>query len=77
MASRCNSEKSSMGPNQPHSWEVKDSVSASKKSFEVPYDFILSQFIGWYPPVIPTQSTLDPSYISSPDIPPHDSSSNK
>ena len=72
-----NTEKSSIGSNQPHSREVKDSSIASKKPFEVPYDFISSQFIGLYPPKIPTQPTLDSSYTSSPDIPHQDSSSNE
>jgi hypothetical protein len=72
MDSRCNPEKNSMGPNQPHSREVKDSTIASKKPFEVP-----SEFTGQYPPKIPTKPTLDPSYTSSLDIPHQDSSSNE
>ena len=75
MASRRNTRKSSTGPNQPHSRAVKDSSTASKKHFEVPSDFISSQFPGRYPPKIPTQPTIDPSYTSSPDIPQQDSSS--
>jgi hypothetical protein len=77
MANRHNIEKSSTCPNQPHSREVKDSGATSKKPFKVPYDFISSQFIGRYPPEIPTQPTLDLSTTSSPDIPHPDSSSNK
>ena len=49
----------------------------SKNTFEVPFDFISSQSIERYPPNIPTQPTLDPSYTSSSDIPHQDSSSNK
>ena len=77
MANKCNIEKSSTGHNQPHLREVKDSTIASKKHFEVPYYFISSQFTGEYPPEIPTQPTLDPSYTSSPEIPNKESSSNK
>ena len=77
MASRCNTEKSSRGPNQPHFKEIKDSTTASKKSFEVPSYFISSQSTEWYPHDIPIQPTHDPSYTSSPDIPHQDSSSNK
>ena len=77
MASRHNIEKSSTRPNQPHSQEVKDSSTASKKPLEVPFNFISSQFTKWYPSEIPTQSTLDMSYTSSPNIPHQDSSSNK
>ena len=77
MASRWHTEKSSIGPNQPHSREVKYLATTSKKYFEVPFDFISSQFHGTYPPEIPTQPTLDPYYTSSPDIPHQDSSSNK
>jgi hypothetical protein len=77
MASRCNTEKISTIPNQPHSQEVKDSATTSKKYFEVPFDFISSQFTGRYPPKIPTQPTSYPSYISSPNIPHQDSSSNE
>ena len=50
---------------------------ASKKSFEVPYDFISSQFTKQYPPEITTHPSLDLSHTSSPDIPHQDSSSNK
>ena len=77
MASRHHTEKSSTCPNQPHSQEVKDSTTSSKKPFEVPSQFISSQLTRQYPLDIPTQPTLDPSYISSPDIPHQDSSSNE
>ena len=77
MANGCNTEKSSTGPNQPHSRELKDSATSSKNHFKVPYDFISSQFIGWYPPKNPTQTTLDPSHTYSLDIPHQDSSSNE
>ncbi|CAF4379790.1 unnamed protein product, partial [Adineta steineri] len=46
-------------------------------TFEVSFDFISSQTIEGYPPDISIQSSLDPSYSSSPDIPNQDSSSNK
>ena len=71
MANKSNTENISIGPNQPHSQELKDSVTA------VPSDFISSQSIRRYAPYIPTQSTLDPSYTSSTVIPDQDSSSNK
>jgi hypothetical protein len=77
MGSRRNTEKSSTGPNQPHSREVKHLAIDSKSNFEVPFDFISSQTIARYPPDIHIQPTLDPSYTSSPDIPHQDSSSNK
>ena len=77
MASRHNIEKSSRGPNQPHSREVKDSTTYSKKTFEVPSNFISSQLIKRYPPEIPTQPTIDMSYTSLTDIPHQDSSSNE
>lgn len=77
MASRCNIEKSSTGPNQPHSWEVEYLATDSKNPFEVPFDLISSQSIEWYPPDIPKQPTPDPSYTSLPDIPHQDSSSNQ
>ena len=77
MANKHSTEKSSIGPNQSHSWEVKYLAIASKKPFEVPSDFILSQFIEWYPLDIPTQPTLDLSYTSSPNIPHQVFSSNK
>ena len=77
MANRHNTENASTCPNQPHSLEVKDSATSSKKHFEVPYDLISSQLTGRYPLDIPTQSTLDPSHISSFDIAHKDSSSNE
>jgi hypothetical protein len=52
---------------------VEHLATDSKNPFEVPFDFISSQF----PPEIPIQPTLDPSYTSSPDIPHQDSSSNE
>ena len=66
-----------MGPNQPHSQEVKDSSTASNKSFKIPSNFISSQFTKRYPLENPTQPTLDPSHTSSSDIPHQDSSSNE
>jgi hypothetical protein len=56
---------------------VKDSITDSNKPFKVPFDFIPSQFIERYTPEIPTQSTPDPSYTYSPDMPHQDSSSNE
>ena len=73
----CNTKYISIGPNQPHSREVKDSSTSSKKPFEVPYDFISSQLTRGYPPKIPTQPTLDPSYTYLYDLPHQDSSSNE
>ena len=77
MANRHNTEKRSIGPNQPLSREVEHPTIDSKNTFEVPFDFISSQSIERYPPNIPLQPTLDPSYTSSPDIPHQDSSSNE
>ena len=65
MSNRHNTEKSSTCPNQPHSQEMELSTIYSKNSFEQ------------YPPNIPIQFTPDPSYMSSPDIPHQDSSSNE
>ena len=77
MANRHKTEKSSTGPNQPHSREVKHPSIDSKNTFEVPFNFISSQSFERYPPEIPIQPSLDPSYTSSPEIPNQDSSSNK
>ena len=73
MARKRNIGKKTSGPNQPPSREVNDST--SKK----PLDFPTFEFSGRYSPQIPSQSTLDPTYTSSPDTPdPHqDSSSNE
>ena len=77
MASRHKTEKSSIGPNQPHSREVEHPTIDSKNTFEVRFDFISPQTVEGYHPDIPIQPTLDPSYTSSPKIPNQDSSSNK
>ena len=69
MATRSNTKKISIGPNQPHWQEVKYSTTSPKKPFEVPSNFISSQLIGRYPLEIPTQPSIDPSHTSSPDIP--------
>ena len=66
MASRHKTEKSSTGPNQPHSREVEHPAIDSKNTFEVPFHFISSQTNEGYYPEIPLQPTLDPSYTSSP-----------
>ena len=79
MDNKHNTKKSSTCPNQTHLGEVEYLVTDSKNPFKVPSDFISSQSIKRYPPKIPTQPTLDPSYTSSPNTPcPHKhSSSNK
>ena len=77
MANMNNTEKSSIGPIPPHSREVKHLATYSNNTFEVPFHFISSQTIEGYPPNISIQSTVDPSYTSSPDIPHQESSSNK
>ena len=77
MVNTHNIDESSIDPNQPHSQEVEHLAIDSKNTFEVPFDLISSQFIGRYPPEIPTQPTLDPTYNSSPNIPHPDSSSNE
>ena len=56
-----NTEKSSTGPNQPHSQEVEHPTIDSNNTFEVPFDFIKR-----YPPDILIQPTLDLSYTFSP-----------
>ena len=77
MANMHNTKKISIGPNQPHSLEVEHPAIDSNNTFEVPFDFSSSQSFERYPPEIPIQPTLDPSYTSSPDIPNQDSSSNE
>ena len=77
MANRHNTEKTSIGPNEPHLREVEHLAIDSKNTFEVPFDFISSQTIEGYHPEIPIQPAIDPSYTSSLDIPNQDSSSNK
>ena len=77
MANKHNIEKSSPCTNQPHSREVEHPAIDSKNTFEVAFHVISSQTIEGYPPDIPIQPTLDPSYTSSPDIPNQDSSSNE
>ena len=62
MANRHNTEKRSIGPNQPLSREVEHPTIDSKNSFEVPSDFIEQ-----YPHDIPIQPTLYPSYTCSPN----------
>ena len=72
-ASKHNTGKNTSIPNQSPSREVKESI--SKKHLDFP-TFVFS---GRYSPQIPSQSTPDPIYTSSPNTPdPHqDSSSNK
>ena len=77
MDSKHNTENSSIDPNKPYSQQVEHPTIDSKNTFEVPFDFISSQTIEGYPPEIPIEPTLNPSYTSSPDIPNQDSSSNK
>ena len=77
MANRHNTEKSSTGLNQPHLREVEHPAIDSNNTFEVPFDFSSSQSFERYPPEIPIQPSLDPSYTSPPEIPNQDSSSNK
>ena len=60
MANMHNTEKSSTGPNQPHSREVEHPTIDSKNTFEVPFDSIKR-----YLPDIPIQPTLYPSHTSS------------
>ena len=63
MASKHSTGKNTNGPNQQPSSEVKDSV--SDKSLEFPtFDFSER-----YSPHIPSQSTHDPTYTSSPETP--------
>lgn len=66
MVSRNNTEKSSTGPNQPHSQEVEHPTIDWKNTFEVTFDSTKQ-----YPLDIPIPN---PSYTSSPDIPHQDSS---
>ena len=70
MANRHNTEKSSTGPNQPHSQEVDHPTIHSKNTFKVPF-----YFIERYPLDIPIKPTPDLSYTSSPNTPHQDSSS--
>ena len=73
MASKCSTGNNTSGPNQPPSREVKESLS------DKPLDFPTFNFSGRYSPHIPSQSTPDPTYTSSPKtLDPHlDSSSNE
>lgn len=73
MASKCSNEKNTSGIDQPPSRQGKDSV--SNKPLEFP-TFNPSKR---YSPHIPSQSTLDPTYTSSPETPDpnHDSSLNE
>ena len=65
MASKCNTGKNMSGPHQPPSLEVKDSL-----------DIPTFEFSRSYPLEIPSQSTPDPTYTSSPDtLDPHQDSS--
>lgn len=66
MSSKRNTGKNSIGPNQPPMQEVKNSATTSKKCFEVPSNFIASQYTEIYTPEIPTQPNLVPSYTFSP-----------
>ena len=63
MGSKCRNGKSTIGSNQPPSRRVNDSV------FDKPLDFPTFDFSGIYSPHIPSQSTLDPTYTSSPETP--------
>ena len=63
MASKCSIGKNKSGPNQPPSREVKDLV------FDKPLEFPTFESSGRYSPHIPSQSTLDPTYASSPETP--------
>ena len=63
MARKCSTGKNTSGQNQPPSREVKDSL--SKK----PLNFPTFDPFGRYSPHIPSQSTLDPIYTSSPETP--------
>ena len=63
MSSKRSTGKNIGGPNQPPSREVKDSV--SNKPLEFP-TFNPSRR---YSPHIPSQSTPDPTYTSSPETP--------
>ena len=73
VASKRSIEKNTGVPNKPPSHEVKDSVS------DKPFDFPTFYFSGIYSPHIPSHSTHDPPYTSSPKTldPNQDSSSNK
>ena len=63
MANKHNTRKKTSGPNKPPSCEVKDSVS------DKPLDFPTFNFSRRYSPHIPSQSTPDPTYTSSPETP--------
>ena len=69
MARKYDTGKNPTCPNQPPSQEFKDSIATSKRSFELPFDFITSQHTGRYPLDIPTPTILDLTYTSSPNTP--------
>ena len=63
MASKRITGNNTSVPNQPTSHEVKDLVSNK------PLDFPTFKFYRRYSPHIPSQSTPDPTYTSSPETP--------
>lgn len=69
MASKCNTTNNSIDPNQSPTWENKIPATTSKKFFKVPSDFIASHHTRRYPLEIPTQTSPDISYTSSPNTP--------
>ena len=63
MAIKHSTGKNTSVPNQPPSREVKDSV------YDKPIEFPTFNFSRGYSPHIPSQSTPDPTYTSSPETP--------
>ena len=63
MASKHSTRKNTIGPNKPPSREVKDSISNK------PFDFPTFDPSKRYSPHIPSQSTPDLTYTSSPETP--------
>ena len=63
MANNHITRKNTSDPNQPPSCEVKDLL------FDKPLEFSTFIFFRRYSPHIPSQSTPDPTYTSSPETP--------
>ena len=63
VASKRSTRKNTSVPNQPPSREVKDLV------YDKPIEFPTFNPFGRYSPHIPSQSTRDPTYTSSPETP--------
>ena len=62
-------KKNPTSPNQAPLQEFKYLTATSKRSFELPSNFIASQHTRKYPLDIPIPTIMDPTYTSSPNTP--------